>query len=90
MDPGEKAERDPSYPRGIAFWIGIGLMASSFGVFLFYLTIPFLPVSPEVMTSLLVGGWIASWGLFFIGTLLAGKEGYLFLKKRVKGWFRRT
>ncbi len=89
MDPEQNAGRQPSKPRGMAFCVGIGLMVSSFGVFLFYLTIPFLPVSPEVVLRLLIGGWILSWGLFFVGTLLAGKTGYLYLKERIKRWFRK-
>lgn len=90
MDPGHKAEPEPSYPKGVAFWIGIGLMALSFSVFVFYLTIPFLPVSAEAMASLLVVGFIVSWGLFLLGTLLAGKEGYLYIKQRVRTWFRES
>jgi membrane protein CcdC involved in cytochrome C biogenesis len=90
MDPGHKAEPEPSSPRGVAFWAGIGLMVASFSAFAFYLVIPFLPVSVETMTNLLVIGVIVSWGLFLLGTFLAGKEGYLYLKRRVGNWFRKS
>ena len=90
MDPGHKAELEPSSPRGVAFWAGIALMVASFSVFAFYLMIPFLPVSLEAMTNLLVVGMLVSWGLFLLGTFLAGKEGYLYLKRCVGSWFRKS
>lgn len=90
MEPLQKAEPDPAYPKGKTFWIGIGLMVASFGVVGFYLVIPFLPVSTEVMASILVIAWIASWGLFFLGTLLTGKDGYLYLKKLIQSRFRKS
>lgn len=79
----------PSSKKERAFWVGIGLQVSSFGVLLFYLTIPFLPLSPEAMMKMLVRGWIVSWGLFGIGTYLAGKEGYVYLRRRVRRWLRK-
>ncbi len=90
VDPGHKAEPEPSYPKGIKFWIGIGFMVVSFGVFVLYLAIPFLPVSTEAMATMFVVGWIVSWGLFFLGTVLAGKEGYAYLKHRFRSWFRKS
>lgn len=90
MDPGHKAEPEPSSAKGVAFWAGIGLMVASFSVFAFYLIIPFLPVSVEAMATLLVAGVIVSWGLFLLGTFLAGKEGYLYLKRCVGSWFRKS
>ncbi len=90
MDPGHKAEPEPSYPKGITFWIGIGFMVASFGVFVLYLAIPFLPVSTEAMATMFVVGWIVSWGLFFLGTVLTGKEGYQYLKQRFRSWFRKS
>ncbi len=90
MDQGEKPTPHPSHPKGIAFWVGIGFMITSFGVFVLYVIIPFVVPSAEEMATILVVGWIVSWGLFFIGTLLAGKEGYQYLKRRVRSWFRKS
>jgi hypothetical protein len=89
MDPHQKAEPDLALPKGRAFWIGIGLMVISMSAVLFYLVIPFLPVSSDTMVRMLVGGWIVSWGLFFVGTLLAGKRGYPYLKRIVRKRFQK-
>ena len=87
MDPAHTAELKPSDPKGVAFWVGIGLMVMSFSVLGFYVVIPFLPVSPQAMINLVVVGFIVSWSLFLLGVFLAGKEGYLYLKQRVWTWF---
>ncbi len=89
MDPHQEAEPDLTLPRGRAFWIGIGLMAISFSFLpvsavLFYLAMP-----SDTMLGMLVGGWIVSWGLFFVGTLLAGKKGYPYLKRIVRKRFQK-
>ncbi len=89
MDPHQEAEPDLTLPRGRAFWIGIGLMAISFSFLpvsavLFYLAMP-----SDTMLGMLVGGWIVSWGLTFVGTLLAGKEGYPYLKRIVRKRFQK-
>ncbi|MFQ5803156.1 MAG: hypothetical protein ACE5JQ_09710 [Candidatus Methylomirabilales bacterium] len=89
MDPHQKAEPDLTLPKGRAFWIGIGLMVFSFSAVLFYLVIPFLPVSSDTMVGMLIGGWIVSWGFFFVGVLLAGREGYPYLKQLVQKRFRK-
>lgn len=89
MDPHQEADLDLAFPRGRAFQIGIGLMVISMGAVLFYLAIPFLPVSSNTMVRMLVGGWIVSWGLFFVGMLLAGKKGYPYLKQRVRKRFQK-
>ncbi|MFQ5846647.1 MAG: hypothetical protein ACE5IQ_03120 [Candidatus Methylomirabilales bacterium] len=90
MDPVQHTKPDPARPKGKGFWIGVGLMASSFAVLGFYLVIPFLPVSEKTMVSMLGVGWLVSWGLFFVGTLLVGRDGYLYLKQLVRNWFRRS
>ena len=89
MDPYQKAEPDLALPKGKAFWIGIALMVMSFGPFGFYFVIPFLPVSSVTMLRLFVAGLIASWGLFFIGTLLAGKDGYTYLRQLFRKRFQK-
>ncbi len=94
MDPHQEAEPDLALPKGRAFWIGIGLMVISMSFLpvsavLFYLVIPFLPVSSDTMVGMLVGGWIVSWGLFFVGMLMAGKKGYPYLKQLVRKRFQK-
>ena len=89
MDQYQKTEPDLVLPKGKAFWIGIALMVMSFGPFGFYFVIPFLPVSSVNMLRLFVAGLIVSWGLFFIGTLLAGKDGYTYLRHLVRKRFQR-
>lgn len=89
MDPLHKAEPDPAYPKGRAFWVGITLIAMSFCVFALYAVIPFLSISLEAMATVAVVGWGISWGLFLVGTLLAGKDGYLYFKKLVRTRFRK-
>lgn len=81
---------NPPYPKGRLFWIGIGLMAGSFGIFPFYFVIPFLPVSFKAKASLAIAAWVLNWGMFFVGTLFAGKEGYPFLKQLVRSRFRKS
>ncbi len=90
MDPMQKVDTNPAYPKGRAFWIGIGLMATSFGVFVVYLVIPFFPVSFKAKASIAIAGWVIGWGVFLIGTLLAGKDGYPYLKQLVRSRFRKT
>ncbi len=89
-NPMQKIAPQPIFPKGKAFWVGIGLMASSFGVFVLYLVIPFLSVSFEAKASIAVAGWAIAWGLFFIGTFLAGKDGYPYLKQLVRRRLRKS
>ncbi len=89
MDPYQETEPDLALPKGRAFWIGVGLMVISMSAVLFYLVIPFLPVSSDTMVRMLVGGWIVSWGLFFVGMLMAGKKGYPYLKQLVRKRFQK-
>ena len=70
--------------------MGIGLIAASFGIFALFGVIPFLPVSSETKTGIAVIGWAVSWLLFFIGSLLAGNEGYSYLKQLFRRWFQKT
>lgn len=71
---------------GFRFWSGVGLMALSFGIYLAYPTILFLPFSGRDKVAVAVAGGIASWGIFLAGSILAGREGYAYLKRRVSAW----
>ncbi len=90
MNPLQKVYPTLGRPKGKAFWTGVGLMFCSFGVFLIYLVIPFLSVSFEAKASIAIAAWILSWGLFLVGTLLSGKEGYRFLKQLVRDRIRKS
>jgi hypothetical protein len=70
--------------------VGIGLIAASFGIFVLFGVIPFLPVSSETKTGIAVIGWAVSWLLFFIGSLLAGNEGYSYLKRLFRRWLQKA
>ncbi|MFQ5853591.1 MAG: hypothetical protein ACE5JU_23785 [Candidatus Binatia bacterium] len=65
-------------------------MVTSFGVFVLYLMIPFLPVSLKAKAGIAIVGWAIGWGLFLVGTLLAGKDGYRYLKQLVRSRFRKS
>ncbi|MFQ5990249.1 MAG: hypothetical protein ACE5K9_10085, partial [Candidatus Methylomirabilales bacterium] len=76
--------------KGRAFWVGIWLIGLSFGVFAFYPAIPFLSISLRAKATVAFVGWGISWGLFFLGTLLAGNEGYPYFKQLVRRRFGRS
>jgi hypothetical protein len=90
MNPLQKVDPTPARLKGKVFWTGVGLIFSSFGVFLLYLVIPFLSVSFEAKASIAIAAWILSWGLFSVGTLLTGKEGYRYLKQLVRDRIRKS
>ena len=57
-------------------------MALSFGIYLAYPVVPFLPISGWAKGAVAVGMSVVSWGIFFVGSVLAGKEGVAYLKHR--------
>lgn len=65
-------------------------MVASFGNFALFGIIPFLPVSLEMKAGIAIIGWAMSWLLFIIGSLLAGNEGYSYLKQLLRKWFQKT
>ncbi len=64
-------------------------MVSSFAVFLVYLILPFLQLSLEVKVRIGIVAWVVSWTFFFAGMLLAGRDGYLYLRAWIRQQFRR-
>ncbi len=58
-------------------------MGVSFTLYVAYLAVPFLPISAWAKGGVAVGMWIVSWGMFCAGSVLAGKEGLAYLKRRV-------
>ena len=75
----------PRSRRRFSFWLGVILMALSFGIYPAYLVVPFLPISRWAKGEAAVGMLVVSWGMFFVGSVLAGKEGVAYLKRRFSG-----
>lgn len=69
-------------PQGLSFWLGVILMALSFGIYLAYPVVPFLPISAWRKGEVAVGLATVSWGMFFVGSVLVGKKGVAYLKRR--------
>ncbi len=90
MKPLEKFPPTYPNPNGRSFWIGIGLIIVSFVIMAFYFAIPFLPVSLNAKAGIVIAISALSWGLFFVGSLFTGKEGFPFLKQQVRTRFRRS
>ena len=80
----------PNSRRRFLFKVGIALMAVSFLVYPSYLVIPVLPVSTGMKGFLFVAASVLSWSIFGIGTVIAGKEGYPYLKEAAKRYFKRS
>jgi hypothetical protein len=75
-------------PRRVRFIAGIALIAISFLVYpAFPIIILFLPSSGSVKFVVIVALSLLSWCAFSAGILLAGLEGYEWLKE---AWKRRT
>ncbi len=72
----------PGPRRRFSFWFGISLIGLSFCIYLAYPVVPFLPISAWGKGGVAVGMSIVSWGIFFAGSILAGKEGLASLKRR--------
>jgi len=64
------------------FIAGITLMAASFLVYPAYSVVPFLSLSDKMKIGVTLLASLVSWGLFYIGIYLSGREGYDWLKRR--------
>jgi hypothetical protein len=60
-------------------------MALSFAIYPAYPFVPFLPISRWAMGETAVGMSAVSWGMFLVGSVLAGKDGVAYLKRRFSG-----
>ena len=69
-------------PRGLSFWLGVILMALSFGIYPTYPVVAFLPISAWRKGEVALGLSAVSWGMFFVGSGLVGKKGMAYLKRR--------
>lgn len=74
-----KAPRSRRAPR---FWIGVALMTTSFSVYLAYPAIPFLPLPLRAQVAVGIAGSLVSWTMFFAGSMLAGREGREWIRRR--------
>jgi hypothetical protein len=69
-------------PQGLAFWLGVILLALSFGIYATYPVVPFLPISAWRKGEVAIGLSAVSWGMFLLGSALVGKNGVAYLKRR--------
>ncbi len=70
--------------RRTRFIIGVSFIAVSFLAYPTYIAIPFLPLSNTLKVKIVLLASIASWGTFFIGFYLSGRDGYEWLKRRLR------
>lgn len=81
--------RGPVVPLGgpdrrFRFKAGVTFIAASFLVYPAYVAIPFLPLSNTIKLSITLLVSLVSWGTFCIGSYLSGREGYEWLKQRLR------
>ncbi len=72
-------------PQALSFWLGVTLIVLSFGIYLAYPMVPFLPFSVWRKGEVAVGLSAVSWGMFLLGSVLAGKKAVASLKRRFFG-----
>jgi hypothetical protein len=70
--------------RRSRFIAGVTLIAASFLVYPSYLVIPLLPLSGAMKLGIALLASLASWGTFSIGSYLSGREGFEWLKQRLR------
>lgn len=72
-------------PTGrVSFWLGVTLMALSFGIYSAYPFVPFLSIPLWQKGTVGIGLAVVSWGMFFAGSALVGKKGVGYLKRRLR------
>lgn len=70
--------------RRFRFVAGVTLIAASFLVYPSYLVIPLLPLSGTMKLGIVLIASLVSWGTFSIGSYLSGREGFEWLKRRLR------
>ena len=63
---------------------GVAFIAVSFLVYPAYLVIPLLPLSRTMKAGIVLAALLLSWGMFGAGLCLSGREGYDWLKRRLR------
>jgi len=58
------------------------LIVLSFGIYPAYPVVPFLPISAWRKGEVAMGLAATSWGMFCVGSWLAGRKGMAYLKRR--------
>jgi hypothetical protein len=66
----------------LSVWLGASLMALSFGIYLAYPVVLFLPISGWGKGGVAVGLSLVSWTMFLVGSVMAGKEAVAHLRER--------
>ena len=69
--------------RQLSFWLGVTLIALSFGIYPAYPMMAFVPISLWNKAGAAVGLSAVSWGMFGAGCMLLGKERLARLKRRL-------
>jgi hypothetical protein len=72
---GEARKKDPS------FRLGVALMLASFALYPAYGAIALLPLSAEGKVICGLAGWMASWTIFTVGSMLAGRRGVEYVRR---------
>lgn len=70
--------------RRFRFIAGVAFIAASFLVYPAYLAIPLLPLSGTMKLGIALLALLLSWGMFGAGFYLSGREGYEWLKRRLR------
>ena len=70
--------------RRFRFAAGVTMIAASLLAYPAYIAIPFLPLSDTVKLGSALLTSLVSWGLFGVGSYLSGREGYEWLKRRLR------
>ncbi len=82
MDIPDAPKHHATTARRMRFFVGVGLIAVSFTVYLAYFVIAlFLPFSGEMKVTAIVAASLLSWAGFSLGIFFAGPEGYHLLKR---------
>jgi hypothetical protein len=68
--------------RQLSFWLGVILIALSFGIYPAYPMVAFVPISLWNKAGAAVGLSAVSWGMFGAGCMLVGKKRLAHLRRR--------
>jgi len=68
--------------RPFSGWLGVTLMALSFGIYVAYAVVPFLPMSGWQKGQVGLELSAVSWVMFLLGSVLVGKEGVASFRQR--------
>ncbi len=81
MNPNAYQEPHKGAVRRARFITGITLMTASFLVYPAYSVVPFLSLSDRMKIGVTLLTSLLSWGVFYAGIYLSGREGYDWLRR---------